>query len=75
MPGNRKNESQHRQDVVFLADRLALALMMLRRQIDLAIVLLPSYEDIREELAKDDDYDGMKHAVRQILERDREKRK
>lgn len=65
MPEKRKR--QHRDDVAFLADRLAISLMLLRREIDLGIALLPSLEGLRDSLRDDPDYDKFKNTVREIL--------
>ncbi len=68
-----KNDNPHKGDVAFLADRLALALL-LHRDLMRGILLLPSREDDRADLREEPEYGRVKTTVREVLKRDREKR-
>lgn len=63
-----------KDDVKFLADRLALALL-LHRELFRGIIVLPSRAEDRDELRQEREYQGCVNIVRNVLERDQKRRK
>lgn len=67
-----------KQDVAFLADRLALSLTLLSEDLYRGIVVLPEREEDREIFRQDDQlggrYDRELNTVRQVLTLDRKRR-
>ena len=64
-----KDKSVEKKDrqIAFLADRLALALMMLRHDLHFGIVVLPSRERDRDSLRGDLDFEKITNTVREML--------
>lgn len=74
----KKTVETLKEDVAFLADRLALALTLQDRELYRAIVVLPEREEDRELFRQDEQlgrrYDVELTTVRQVLTLDRKRR-